>query len=149
MIRFPLVLFVLLFSSSGYRRADESNEMSGQRSAEIYIVFNRYQADTEFIDRSTPEKESFQYLREGFYDPNLHIRVSHDIDFQKKVITRKGLDSKVVWFDQEMEYTDWFHLSSLETYYVIFEDDYLVKGSLDPDHEFEVYEVGISTGGIE
>ena len=87
-------------------------------------------------------------MREGFYGPNLPIRVSNDIDFRKMVITRKDLDSKVVWFDQEMGYTDWFHLSSLETYLIIYEDDYLVKGSLDPDYEFKVYEVSISTGRI-
>ena len=60
-------------------------------------------------------------MREGFYGPNLPIRVSNDIDFRKMVITRKDLDSKVVWFDQEMGYTDWFHLSSLETYLIIYE----------------------------
>jgi hypothetical protein len=53
-----------------------------------------------------------------------------------------------VWFDSEMEYMDWFEMQ-FETYYMIYQDEYLVKGSLDPDHEFVAYQVKISTGGVE
>ncbi|WPR74549.1 hypothetical protein [Algoriphagus sp. NG3] len=141
---------VVLSASCSGRKVDDVIEASTKtEEKELVIIFNRLEPNTVFHDRSSDGLESFQYLREGFYDPNLHIRVSFDIGFEKKLITRKNLEEKIVWFDQEMSYTDWFHLSSLRTYYMIFEDEYLVKGSLDPEHEFEVYEVGISTGGIE
>ncbi|SFT73264.1 hypothetical protein SAMN04489724_1897 [Algoriphagus locisalis] len=144
-----LLWTVVLFAScNGQKVEDEIENSIDTDKKELVIIFNRLEPNTVFHDRSSDGVESFQYMREGFYDPNLHIRVSHDIDFRKKVITRKDLDSKIVWFDQEMGYTDWFHLSSLETYFIIYEDDYLVKGSLDPDYEFKVYEVSISTGGI-
>jgi hypothetical protein len=53
-----------------------------------------------------------------------------------------------VWFDSEMGYMDWFRLD-FEKYYIIYQDEYLVKGSLDPDHLFTAYEVKIHTGGVE
>ena len=145
-----LIWTALLFASCNGQKVEDGIENSTETDMkELVIIFNRLEPNTVFHDRSSDGVESFQYMREGFYDPNLHIRVSFDIGFEKKLITRKNLEEKTVWFDQEMSYTDWFHLSSLRTYYMIFEDESLVRGSLDPDYEFEVYEVGISTGGIE
>ncbi|MCE7055062.1 hypothetical protein LZF95_10285 [Algoriphagus sp. AGSA1] len=151
MTRISILLLALLISSCSFSRnkkVGESVKVSDHRLNEVYIVFNRFQEDTEFIDRSTPEKESFQYLREGFDDLNLYISVFHSLDQTRNKISRRNLDKDTVWFDSEMEYADWFNLN-FENYYIIFQDEYLVKGSLDPDHEFDVYEVGISTGGIE
>jgi hypothetical protein len=47
-----------------------------------------------------------------------------------------------------MDYLDWFNLN-FEKYYIIYEDEYLMKESLDPNYEFTAYEVKISTGGVE
>ncbi|WPR74547.1 hypothetical protein [Algoriphagus sp. NG3] len=148
MIRFSLVLLVLFLYCSNDVIINVNEEVSGQLTEELYVIYNRNHIDTEFVDRSTDSIESFIYKREGFYDPNLFINIYHDLDEIKFKINQKELAEKEVWFDSEMEYGDWFELN-FDKYYVIFEDEYLVKGSLDPEHEFEVYEVGIRTGGIE
>ncbi|MCE7055058.1 hypothetical protein LZF95_10265 [Algoriphagus sp. AGSA1] len=148
MIRFYLVLLVSFLYCSNDVIINVNEEVSGQLTEELYVIYNRNHIDTEFVDRSTDSIESFIYKREGFYDPNLFINIYHDLDEIKFKINQKELAKKEVWFDSEMEYGDWFELN-FDKYYVIFEDEYLVKGSLDPEHEFEVYEVGIRTGGIE
>jgi hypothetical protein len=119
---------------------------------ELVIIFDRYEKRTEFIDRSTASKESFYYRRENFDPPyddlNLHIKVFHGLEDSTKIISRKELDKMTVWFDSEMEYMDWFEMR-FETYYMIYQDEYLVKGSLDPNHEFVAYQVTKHVGGVE
>jgi len=119
---------------------------------ELVIIFDRYEKRTEFITWTEEPKASFYYRRENFDppydDPNLHIKVFHGLELGTKIISRKELDKMTVWFDSEMEYMDWFEMQ-FETYYMIYQDEYLVKGSLDPDHVFVAYQVKISTGGVE
>ncbi|WP_439488955.1 hypothetical protein [Algoriphagus sp.] len=146
------IVLMLILISCDSRKEDNASTEENSSYISLYnsliIVFNAQYAETEFIDRSTSEKQSFQYWREGFYDPNLHINVFHGLGQARNKISRRNLDKTTVWFDSEMEYTDWFNLN-FDKYYIILQDEYLVKGSLDPDHEFDVYEVGISTGGVE
>ncbi|MHA7129559.1 hypothetical protein [Algoriphagus namhaensis] len=118
----------------------------------LVLIFNRHNSITNFTLRSVEPKESFFYKREGFdppfEDPNLYISVFHGLDQGKKKILRKDLDQMNVWFDSEMGYLDWFTLN-FDKYYIIYQDEYLVKGSLSPEYEFTAYEVKITTGGIE
>ena len=119
---------------------------------ELVIIFDRYEKRTEFITWTEEPKASFYYRRENFDppydDPNLHIKVFHGLELGTKIISRKELDKMTVWFDSEMEYMDWFEMQ-FETYYMIYQDEYLVKGSLDPDHEFVAYQVTKHVGGVE
>lgn len=128
------------------------SEIIENQTNALVIIFNKESNNTEFINRSTSTKESFQFWREGFKypfdDPNLHISVFHGLEKDKIKITRKELEEMNVWFDSEMDYMDWFNLD-YDQYYIIFQDEYLVRGSLDPNYEFTAYEVKISTGGIE
>lgn len=118
----------------------------------LLIIFDRRMDNTEYIDRSSPTKKSFQFWRKDFEspydDPNLHISVFHGLDQDTLLIKRKNLDKMNVWFDSEMGYMDWFRLD-FEKYYIIYQDEYLVKGSLDPEYSFSAYEVKIQTGGVE
>lgn len=118
--------------------------------SELIIIFNRYEETTEFLNLAVEPKKSLLYKRKEFDppfdDPNLHINVYLSNDTQN--ILRKDLDKMNVWFDSEMGYMDWFRLD-FEKYYIIYQDEYLVKGSLDPDHLFTAYEVKIHTGGVE
>lgn len=150
-----LYFIILLFSSCQSEKYNNSNiEVGGTLSEEsfLFIIYNRKDENTEFINRSTTSKVSFQYWRKDFDppfdDPNLHISVFHGLDQDTIQIKRRELDKMIVWFDSEMGYMDWFRLN-YEKYYIIYQDEYLVKGSLDPEHIFTAYEVKIHTGGVE
>lgn len=117
---------------------------------ELIIIFNRHEETTKFLNLAVEPNKSLFYKRKGFdppfHDPNLYINVYLNDD--KKNISRKELDKMNVWFDSEMGYMDWFRLN-YKKYYIIYQDEYLVKGSLDSDHLFTAYEVKIHTGGVE
>lgn len=119
---------------------------------ELVIVFDRSGSETILKSFRNDISKDFYFVRENFdppfNDPNLNIKVFHGLDQEKKKIRRKELDDMEVWFDSEMGYLDWFHLN-FENYFIIYQDEYLVKGSLDPDFEFTAYEVKITTGGVE
>lgn len=151
MMKGVIIGFFIVLLVWGCKNQDSASQEDEKISLkkDLIIVYNRYHPDNKFSDESTEQKESFIYWREGFDDPNLHIGVFHGLDQEKSKINRKNLDKMKVWFDSEMEYIDWFHLSTLESYYIIFEDEYLVKGSLDPNYEFDLYEVSVATGGTE
>ncbi|MCR9083975.1 MAG: hypothetical protein NXH89_16220 [Cyclobacteriaceae bacterium] len=148
------ILFIYIFSCnpSNPNGSRDYNQINSIQKGELVIVFNRYSINTEIIERSTESNESFQFWREGFdppyEDPNLYISIGHGLDQGKKKIQRKELDELDVWFDSQMDYLDWFNLN-FEKYYIIYEDEYLMKESLDPNYEFTAYEVKISTGGVE
>ncbi|MBY5951569.1 hypothetical protein KUV23_11325 [Algoriphagus marincola] len=148
------ILFIYIFSCnpSNPNGSRDYNQINSIQKGELVIVFNRYSINTEIIERSTEPNESFQFWREGFdppyEDPNLYISIGHGLDQGKKKIQRKELDELDVWFDSQMDYLDWFNLN-FEKYYIIYEDEYLMKESLDPNYEFTAYEVKISTGGVE
>ncbi|GMQ31861.1 hypothetical protein Ataiwa_01330 [Algoriphagus taiwanensis] len=119
---------------------------------ELIIVFDRNKERTELNSFGNNPRESFYFKREDFDppfdDPNLHISVFHGLDQDTIQIKRRELDKMIVWFDSEMGYMDWFRLN-YEKYYIIYQDEYLVKGSLNPEHKFTAYEVKIHTGGVE
>jgi hypothetical protein len=156
LIKLVVVNFIWLFLFSCHSKESvkeiEKNSFNVADESILLIVFNKNAKNTEFIDRSSSSKRSFQYWRENFDppfdDPNLYISVFHGLEHGTKIISRKELDKMTVWFDSEMEYMDWFEMR-FETYYMIYQDEYLVKGSLDPDHVFVAYQVKISTGGVE
>lgn len=149
---FILIIGILSCNHPNSNGSRNDNQIISIQKEELVIVFNRFSGNTEIIERSSEPNKSFQFWREGFdppfEDPNLYISVGHGLDQGKKRILRKELDKMEVWFDSEMDYLDWFNLN-FEKYYIIYEDGYLVKGSLDPDFEFTAYEVNISTGGVE
>ncbi|TFV95926.1 hypothetical protein E4S40_06800 [Algoriphagus kandeliae] len=119
---------------------------------ELVIIFDRNNRNTIIASFRNDFTKDFYFVRENFDppfdDPNLNIKVFHGIDHQNKLISRKELERMNVWFDSEMDYMDWFSLS-FDKYYIIYQDEYLVKGSLKPEFEFTAYEVNIYTGGIE
>lgn len=150
-----LFIIIPLYSSCQPDKYNNSKKEKVEFLSEespLFIIFNQDEKNTEYIDRSTTSKESFQYWRKDFDppfdDPNLHISVFHGLDNHKFQIIRRDLDKMNVWFDSEMGYMDWFRLN-FKQYYIIYQEEYLVKGSLDPDHLFKAYEVKIHTGGIE
>lgn len=149
----PIYFIIILILSCQPEKLNNTKVIISKKSENaLLIIYNREEKNTEYIDRSIPTKESYQFWRKGFDppfdDPNLHISVSHKLEHVTKTINRKELDQMNVWFDSEMGYMDWFQLS-FERYYIIYQDEYLVKGSLDPDHSFTAYEVNIHTGGVE
>lgn len=119
---------------------------------ELVIVFDRNQKNTDLKSFGNDFSKNFYFKRINFDppfdDPNLHISIFHGSDKGKKIILRKDLDQMTVWFDSEMGYMDWFRLN-FEKYYIIYQDEYLVKGSLHPDFGFQAWEVHIATGGVE
>lgn len=119
---------------------------------QLIIVFDRNEERTELNSFGNNPRESFYFKRENFDppfdDPNLHITVFHNQNHETIKIKQKDLRKYNIWFDSQMGYMDWFRLN-FEKYYIIYQDEYLVKGSLDPEHLFTAYEVKIHTGGVE
>lgn len=152
MMKFLYVLVAFFFFSSCEEKKPFSLQPNYQEQKELILIFDRYRVNTIQKSFSNDFSKDVYYVRENFAppfeDPNLHIKVFHDLDQGKKTILRKELDEMEVWFDSEMGYLDWFRLN-FEKYYIIYQDEYLVKGSLDPSYEFTAYEVKISTGGTE
>jgi hypothetical protein len=149
---FILFLFVLACNPSNTNGSRNYNQRKIDQKGELVIVFDRYSENTELNKRSTEPNKSFQFWREGFEppfeDPNLYISIAHGLDQGKKKISRRDLAEMEVWFDSEMNYLDWFNINFVK-YYIIYEDEYLVKGSLHPEFEFQAWEVKIATGGVE
>jgi len=153
--KYTYIILVLFFSYCSAKKTDVGLELNTNikiDKSELIIIYDKSKKNTEYVNRSTGPKESFYYYRINFDppydDPNLHISAFHGLDKGKKIILRKDLDQMTVWFDSEMEYMDWFRLN-FEKYYIIYQDEYLVKGSLHPEFEFQAWEVNIATGGIE
>lgn len=118
----------------------------------LIIVFDREKDNTELDSFGQNLEDSFFFNRENFAppydDPNLYVRVFHNQNHETIKIKQKDLRKYIIWFDSQMGYMDWFRLN-FEKYYIIYQDEYLVKGSLDPEHLFTAYEVKIHTGGVE
>ena len=146
-----LILAMFLFGFCNPKKIEEvgfKNEKIIKN--ELIIIFNRYEESTALLNLAVEPGKSLYYKRKNFEppfdDPNLHINVY--LNNGKKNILRKNLDKMNVWFDSEMGYMDWFRLD-FEKYYIIYQDEYLVKSSLDPEYSFSAYEVKIHTGGVE
>ena len=118
----------------------------------LIIIFNRYDVNTVEKSFTDNPNKNLYFKRENFpppyEDPNLHISVFLENIQDTTFITRKQLDKMKVWFDSDMDYMDWFNLDFKE-YYIIFQDEYLVNGSLNSDHTFSTFKVKIHTGGVE
>lgn len=155
MKNYCIIFILILFSLCSEKKTvviDSEITNQGLNNNELVIIFNRKEERTELKSFGNNPRESFYFNRENFDspfdDPNLHISVFHNLDHQTTGIKRKELDQMNVWFDSEMDYMDWFGLN-FEKYYIIYQDEYLVKGSLDPEYSFTAYEVKIHTGGVE
>jgi|GEM_PF-2192500 len=151
--RFMLIFLLFTFCKEK-ETVSEISELNENIPApiELVIVFHRNEKNTILKSFGDDFSSNFYFIRENFDppydDPNLYINVFHGSDKGKKTILRKDLDQMTVWFDSEMGYMDWFRLN-FEKYYIIYQDEYLVKGSLDPEFEFQAWEVKIATGGVE
>jgi len=141
-----ILILTLCSCSPKSDNLDEGDELKNVSPKELVIIYNRFQINTTFNNRATSPKESFYYVRDGFGDPNLHISVFHGLELNHSEVARKDLEKMTVWFDSEMEYEDWFTLN-FDKYYMIYQDEFLVKGSLKPDYKFILYEIKVATGG--
>jgi len=141
-----LYILILALCSCSHKSENRNAELTSSSNNDLVIIFNRLENNTKSINWTKSPKDGFYYRREGFEDPNLHILVSYDLNQYKSKISRNELEKMTVLFDSEMEYEDWFTMN-FDKYYMIYQDEYLVQGSLKPDFKFTMYEIKVATGG--